>query len=113
MDDILNRIGALLDACDRRGIEILTDHAYRVTLPVAALRAVFTIATADDSDLHDLDLPVRVFNALRQGGICTVAQLTGWTPERLLCLRGVGVAAVENVQEALACCGLELAKDGA
>jgi DNA-directed RNA polymerase alpha subunit len=113
MDDVLNRVGAILDACDRRGIEILTDPAYRVTLPVADLRAAFTIATADNSDLHDLDLSVRSFNALRQGGICTIAQLVKWTPERLLELRGVGAVVVVDVQSALDACGLKLAKGGA
>lgn len=110
-NDVLIRIGALLDHCDRLGVEVLTDHAYRVTLPVAGLRALFNIAADNGSDIDDLDLPIRAHNALRAAGIRTVAQLTARSPGELLPLRGVGVGSVTDIQNALAAHGLKL-KDG-
>lgn len=110
-NDVLTSVGVLLDTCDRLGVEVLTDHAYRITLPVAGLRALFNIAADHGSDIDDLNLPLRAHNALRAAGIRTVAQLTARTPAELLKLRGIGIGCVADIRDALTARGLEL-KDG-
>lgn len=107
-DDVLTRIGVLLDHCDRLGVEVLTDHAYRVTLPIAGLRALFNIAADNGSDIDELDLPIRAHNALREAGIRTVVQLAARSADDLLDLRNLGVRSVSDIQDALAVRGLEL-----
>jgi DNA-directed RNA polymerase alpha subunit len=53
------------------------------------------------SDLHKLDLSVRVRNALRQSGIRYVYQLRTMSDAELLALRNFGTRSLAEVRKAL------------
>lgn len=60
--------------------------------------------------VEDLNLSVRVFNALSQAGIRTIGGLVKKRPEDLLTLDGIGEKAIIDIEEALVKFGLGLKK---
>lgn len=60
--------------------------------------------------VEDLNLSVRVFNALSQAGIRTVGGLVKKRPEDLLAMDGIGEKAITDIETALAKFGLGLKK---
>lgn len=60
--------------------------------------------------VDDLDLSVRIFNALSQAGIRTVGGLVKKKPEDLLGLEGIGEKAIVDIEAALERFGLKLKK---
>lgn len=97
----LNSIGLALDECDQLGIEAVTDAAFRVRMPVADLRIVFTVAAMVVGDLDDLDVSETIRAALWLGGVGTVAQLCTRSREQLLAVRNLGPARVDAIERAL------------
>ena len=97
----LSAVGLALDTCDRLGVDVITDPAFRVHVPVADLRAVFSAAAVVIGDLPDLPVPDAVRAALWRDGIGTVAQLRTRTREQLLAVRGLGPARVDAIDRAL------------
>ena len=55
----------------------------------------------DKSDLHNLDLPEKLIEGLHRSGIETIGQLVFCDEQDLLRIKGIGVAAVELIIEAL------------
>ncbi len=109
----LDRIGLALDRCDRDGVEIVCDAAFRIRISVADLRAVFSTASLMVSDLRDLNLPDPAQGALWRGGIGTIAQLLTRTRDDLLDIRGLGLNRLNEIETALALKGLTLAEEPA
>nr|WP_132452369.1 DNA-directed RNA polymerase subunit alpha C-terminal domain-containing protein [Paraburkholderia sp. BL8N3] len=77
---------------------------------IAAKREPLKPISRKPTTLDELGITVRLVNALRNGGVSTVAQLTSETPLSLLHLRGVAPRSVRDLQSALARFGLTLAE---
>lgn len=66
---------------------------------------------SDDSDIWELDLPVRAYNALVKIDRKTVGQLCDLTEADVRNLRGVGKSTANKVIEILAARGRQLKKE--
>ena len=62
----------------------------------------------DDIDIVDLDLPVRLYNALRRCQVRTLSDLEAWTAAEILDIRNVGWGSLAALEQALAAHGTTL-----
>lgn len=58
--------------------------------------------------LYELDLSMRIHNALKAAGIRSIEQLAAWDREQLLDTRNLGQTSITEIQQALAARGLAL-----
>lgn len=63
------------------------------------------------SSIDELDLPMRVYNALRRNNVRTVGDLLELTPDEFLRMRNVGEGSPRDLHATLAAYGFEMAAE--
>lgn len=86
-------------------------HIYEPKSAVATESVAVTPAVSDEVlkiTLEELDLPTRIVNALRNGGIETIGQLLGTPKKRLFKIKNLGAKSVHNIEDILKAKGISL-----
>ena len=65
-------------------------------------------AAPDDVAIEDMDLPVRLYNALRRCQVRTLSDLESWTAAEILDIRNVGWLSLAALERAMATHGTSL-----
>ena len=69
-------------------------------------------AAPDDVAIEDMDLPVRLYNALRRCQVRTLSDLESWTAAEILDIRNVGWLSLAALESAMATHGTSLRRVG-
>ena len=69
-------------------------------------------AAPDDVAIEDMDLPVRLYNALRRCQVRTLSDLESWTAAEILDIRNVGWLSLAALERAMAAHGTSLRRVG-
>lgn len=86
-------------------------HVYEPKATAPVENVAVTPAVSDEVlkiTLEELDLPTRIVNALRNGGIETIGQLLGTPKKRLYKIKNLGSKSVHNIEEILRQKGIAL-----
>lgn len=86
-------------------------HVYEPKSAVATESVAITPAVSDEVlkiTLEELDLPTRIVNALRNGGIETIGQLLGTPKKRLFKIKNLGAKSVYSIEDILKAKGISL-----
>lgn len=88
------------------GAKILVAHFTQIYAPVKEQveEVVITPSVSEDilkMTIDELDLPTRIYNSLRTGGIETVGQLLGTPKKELMSIRNMGGKSISLIEERL------------
>ena len=94
--------------------KLLSTYFAQIYEPKAATTTEGTPVTSSISDdllkltIDELDLPTRIYNSLRNGGIETVGQLLGTPRKDLVSMRNMGAKSISVIEEKLQDKGISL-----
>ena len=92
----------------------LTSYFHQIYEPKVDIESETSSATSNISDgtlkltIDELDLPTRIYNSLRNGGIETIGQLVEAPRKDLISMRNMGGKSISIIEEKLKEKGIEL-----